>query len=240
VTPPVQWHHDCMAYRELPPPRELAAVVRCLWEREAEADEHVLVMPDGCVDVVARDGRAEIAGPDTGPVVVRLRRGDLIAGVRFRPGAADAALGVPADALRDCRVALEDLWGADGRIAGERAQGGAAALAAALARRLGDAPDPRVLCAAALLARAPATPVPAAAGAVGLGDRQLRRRVTAAVGYGPRTFARIARFRAAIALLERGEPLARAAAEAGYADQAHMTREIGALAGRTPAALTPR
>ena len=94
-----------------------------------------------------------------------------------------------------------------------------------------------MLAAARRLGRAPATPVPVLAGALGLGERQLRRRFAAAVGYGPKTFARVERFRAALALVRAGEPLARAAAEAGYADQAHMTREIAALAGRTPALL---
>jgi transcriptional regulator GlxA family with amidase domain len=79
--------------------------------------------------------------------------------------------------------------------------------------------------------------VPAVARAVGLGERQLRRAFTSGVGYGPRTFARVMRFRRALALLERGDAPARAAADAGYADQAHMTRELGALAGRTPGAL---
>jgi AraC-like DNA-binding protein len=83
----------------------------------------------------------------------------------------------------------------------------------------------------------PATPVPALAAAVGLGERQLRRRFDAAVGYGPKMLARVARFRRALALVRAGEPPAAAAYEAGYADQAHMTREMRALAGRTPAAL---
>ena len=226
-----------MAYRELPPPPGLAAVVRCLWVREAGAGEEVLVLPDGCVDVVVRDGRATVAGPDTGPVESVMPAGAVVAGVRFRPGAAEAVLGVPADALRDLRVPLEDLWGAAGRLVGERAGADPAALAAALARRLARGPDPRVVGAAFLLARTPDLPVPAVARAVGLGERQLRRAFTAGVGYGPRTFARVMRFRRALALLEGGEAPARAAADAGYADQPHMTRELGALAGRTPGAL---
>ena len=225
-----------MAYRELPPPPGLAAVVRCLWVREAGAGEEVLVLPDGCVDVVVRDGRATVAGPDTGPVESVMPASAVVAGVRFHPGAAEAVLGVPADVLRDLRVPLEDLWGAAGRLAGERAGTDPAALAAALARRLARGPDPRVVGAASLLARTSHLPVPAVADAVGLGERQLRRAFTAGVGYGPRTFARVMRFRRALELLERGEAPARAAADAGYADQPHMTRELGALAGRTPGA----
>src|SRR5687767_2539432 len=72
-----------MAYRELPPPPELAGVVRCLWVREAAVDDDVLVTPDGCVDVVVRDGRATVAGPDTAPVSVLVPAGTVSVGARF-------------------------------------------------------------------------------------------------------------------------------------------------------------
>jgi AraC-like DNA-binding protein len=225
-------------YRELPPPPDLAHVVRCLWARSGTGHP-ALVLPDGCLDVIVRDGRALVAGPDTAPVAIAVAPGELVAGVRLRPGAGGAALGVPADELRDRRVALEDLWGAAGRRAGERAASDPLALVDALRDRLAAAaPDPRVLAAARRLGRAPATPVPALGAAVGLGERQLRRRFGAAVGSGPKTLARIARFRRALALMRAGEPPAAAAFAAGYADQAHMTREMRAFAGTTPAALT--
>ena len=220
-----------MPYRELAPPPDLAHVVRCLWVRTGTGAPS-LVLPDGCLDVIVRDGAGAVAGPDTRPVETTVPQGATIAGVRFHPGAAAAALGVPADELRDQRVPLDALWRRDEADAVAEAAGDPWVLAAALRRRLrAAAPDPRVLAAARRLGRAPATPVPVLAGALGLGERQLRRRFAAAVGYGPKTFARVERFRAALALVRAGEPLARAAAEAGYADQAHMTREIAALAG---------
>jgi AraC-like DNA-binding protein len=82
---------------------------------------------------------------------------------------------------------------------------------------------------------------------VGLSLRQLRRRCHAAVGYGPKTLQRILRFRRFVARIDAvhavppagqdAGDLAAIAAEAGYADQAHLTRECGQLAGLTPAAL---
>jgi AraC-like DNA-binding protein len=226
-----------MAYRELAAPPELAHLLRCVWVRTGTAEE-ALVLPDGCLDVVVRDGRAVVAGADTGPVPVWLARGEVVTGVRFAPGIAGAALGVPADELRDRRVALEELWGRAGREVGERAGDDPVALARALAPRLAPAaPDPRVRAAVLRLVRAPDTTVPTLAAAVELGERQLRRAFGAAIGYGPKTFARVVRFRVALALVRAGEPLARAALAAGYADQAHMTRELAALAGRTPGAL---
>ncbi len=70
-----------------------------------------------------------------------------------------------------------------------------------------------------------------------LGDRQLRRRFTAAVGIGPKRFARIARFRWLLAELERPDRprWADLAAAAGYTDQAHLIREFAELSGETPA-----
>ena len=69
--------------------------------------------------------------------------------------------------------------------------------------------------------------LPEAGRVVGLGERQLRRRFERAVGYGPATLVRIQRFQHFLALAERqpGAALSRLAAEAGYADQAHLTRE---------------
>ena len=81
--------------------------------------------------------------------------------------------------------------------------------------------------------------LPEAGRVVGLGERQLRRRFERAVGYGPATLVRIQRFQHFLALAEQqpGAALSRLAAEAGYADQAHLTRECGRLSGLAPAAL---
>jgi AraC-like DNA-binding protein len=226
-----------VAYREFRPPPDLAHIVRCVWVREGTG-EAALVLPDGCLDILVRDGRALVAGPDTGPVAAPLAPGQRVTGVRLWPGAGGAALGVPAAELRDRRVPLDDLWGHAARAIGERAGDDPVALVDGLRARLSAAaPDPRVVAAAQRLARSPATPVPALAAAVGLGERQLRRRFQDAVGYGPKTFARVARFRFALALLHAGEPPAGVAAAAGFADQAHLTRELGALAGCTPGAV---
>jgi AraC-like DNA-binding protein len=101
------------------------------------------------------------------------------------------------------------------------------------------APDPAVARAAALL-RDPAARTEAVAADVGLSERQFRRRCQAAAGYGPKTLQRVLRFQRFVRMLDASaEPpdLASAAARAGYADQAHLTRECSALSGLTPAAL---
>ena len=63
----------------------------------------------------------------------------------------------------------------------------------------------------------------------------------AAVGYGPVLLRRVLRFRRVVSRIDAGgalDDLAGLAAEAGYADQAHLTRESSDLAGLPPAALT--
>ena len=101
------------------------------------------------------------------------------------------------------------------------------------------APDPTVTWAARLL-RDPAARAEDVAAEVGLSLRQLRRRCQAVVGYGPKTLQRVLRFRGFVSRVDARPPildLAALAAEAGYADQAHLTRECGRLSGLTPAAL---
>jgi methylphosphotriester-DNA--protein-cysteine methyltransferase len=67
--------------------------------------------------------------------------------------------------------------------------------------------------------------------------RQLQRSVLAEVGLAPKSFQRVARFQRFLRSAERGVALGRAAVEAGYADQAHLTREVRRLSGLTPSRL---
>ena len=73
-----------------------------------------------------------------------------------------------------------------------------------------------------------------------MSERHFRRLFRDAVGLGPKTFARLARFRramsAAAASASTSTPWARLAAEVGYYDQAHLIAECRAIAGATPAA----
>jgi AraC-like DNA-binding protein len=198
------------------------------------------VLPDACMDLIWSGGRLLVAGPDTrAHTSAPVAEGAAVGGVRFPPGAAPVLLGVPADALRDQRPELADLWGS--RAArpwvDAAAEGGIVALerraAALLAERGGLAPD----------ARAVARLVGAGLGAADVADRlgvtprTLHRRSVAAFGYGPRTLARVLRLQRVLPLLDAGLPLAQVAHRAGYADQPHLSRDLRGLTGRSPAAL---
>ncbi|WP_174531163.1 helix-turn-helix domain-containing protein, partial [Micromonospora maritima] len=63
------------------------------------------------------------------------------------------------------------------------------------------------------------------------------RRSLALFGYGPKTLARILRMRRALDLAHAGAPLAEVAARTGYADQAHLTRDVREFAGMPPTRL---
>jgi AraC-like DNA-binding protein len=233
-------------YQEFASQPGLAGVVRAEWERGAlRADGEILVLPDGCVDLVWRsDGVLFVAGPDLGPVVHPHPLDTGFVGFRLQPGAAASVLGVAADELRDHRVPLADLWGhAAGELAEQLAGAGSdrerrALLARVLHERIAAHHlDEAVLAAARTLERGPDR-VTDVAERVGLSDRSLHRRFVRQVGYGPKTFARVMRLRRFLALGEEaGGGLATLAAEAGYADQAHLTRECRRLTGRTPAEL---
>lgn len=95
-------------YSESPPPDSLRRLVRCRWESVEPGPKRIV--PDGCVDLVAGAGQVFVAGPDTTAWTSAFPPGTRLRGLRFRPGAAAAMLGVGADELRDSRVSLTDLW----------------------------------------------------------------------------------------------------------------------------------
>jgi len=197
------------------------------------------VLPDGCIDVVWTEGRAtQVVGANTTAFLVALPAGMRVAGARLRPGAAPALLGVDAEAVRDERVPVAVMLGDRGaRLAAALDEGpdpvaGLRAGLLAWAARAAP-PDPLVRAAVARLAR-PDALVGRLAGELGVSERQLRRRVVAAVGYGPKRLARVLRLGRALTAARAGDELAHAAIEAGYADQAHFANECRALAGVPP------
>jgi AraC-like DNA-binding protein len=227
------------AYEERPAP-EAAAWSPCLWVRQATAAATVTVVPDACTDLLWRAGRLEVAGPDTAPRTVPLAAGEVIAGVRLRPGAARVLLGpVPATEIRDTQPDLADLWHrpalADRAAAQTDPWRIAALLADALTARA-NAPDPVALAVAAALDRPHPPRIPVLAWDLGFSERQLRRRVEQAAGYGPKTLEQILRFHRAMAAAGEDPDWARVAAETGYADQAHLSRQVRRWSGRPPTA----
>ncbi|ELS57539.1 helix-turn-helix transcriptional regulator [Streptomyces viridochromogenes] len=192
------------------------------------------VLPDGCMDLLWNEVRLLVAGPDTRAYVTEGESGTWV-GVRFFPGTAPGFLGVPAHEVLDRRVDLADLWPASdvrrlcGRIGS--AADPVTALEDVALERAADAESPDPLLRRVVTALDAGRPVAATADELGLGVRQLHRRCRTAFGYGPKTLARILRLQRALGLARRGVPFADTAARAGYADQAHLAREVRELAG---------
>ncbi|MFF2501800.1 helix-turn-helix domain-containing protein [Streptomyces sp. NPDC058067] len=191
------------------------------------------VLPDGCMDLLWTEGRLFVAGPDTHGHRSDTAGATRFAGIRFFPGTAPAVLGVPAHELRDRRVDLADLWPPDRvRRLTERvdaARDPAAALETVALEQGAAPPDPVVAHIVASLGAG--RTVAETAESAGLGARRLHRRSLAVFGYGPKTLARVLRLQRALALARAGVPLAETAARAGFADQAHLARDVRELAG---------
>ncbi|MEW6707779.1 MAG: helix-turn-helix domain-containing protein [Pseudomonadota bacterium] len=92
-----------------------------------------------------------------------------------------------------------------------------------------------------LVWRLPHMRVQELAAQLGWGLRRIERRFADTFGVSPRMLIRLARLQLALVQMQRREPLplARVALIAGFADQAHLAREVKALAGFTPSRLAP-
>lgn len=219
----------------------------CLWRLDPDgAPSERRILPDGCIDLIhaRQHGVADKlfwVGAMPTAEVVHVDASAALVGIRFRPGAAPAFLGMPADELTGQRVDAADLWPEaielDDALATARSTDAVGrALLSALLERL---PRARALDGAMMRWAAQALQGPPDAPNAPpreLGARQMRRRFKAAVGIGPKHFARIARLHW---VLQRASPPVRwadLAQAAGYHDQAHLIREFVGLTGTTPAA----
>jgi AraC-like DNA-binding protein len=203
-------------YAERPAPAGLA----CLWTRTVAEPTVQRVVPDGCTDLMwmPATGALFVAGPDTHAQLAAVAPGTLY-GVRLPPGAFPSVFGVPAHAVRDLRVPLSEL------VPSARLTSFSSMVAFCASRVV---VDPVLAGTASLLRTAD---VATAAWEIGLSSRQLRRRCLDAFGYPPKVLQRVLRFDAAMRLAWDGVPFAAVATEAGYADQAHLAREVRSLAG---------
>ena len=240
-------------YREFAPVAILRPHFRCVWSNDLTLDpgSRLVVVPDGCVDLTWVDGRLLVAGPDVSAAISTFAYPTAVIGIRFRPGAASAWLGLPLSEIVGQRIDLGVFWG-------QRA--------AEISRRIGDAPtsDAKMqVLQAALCPIAADLDLPGSqmefvfdalkAGRAGSGmaailerldvsNRSLRRHCHEAFGYGPKTLDRILRFQRFLDLAKSQESrgLADLAFAAGYSDQAHLTREVRRLTGFTASALALR
>lgn len=229
------------------------SLIDAVWETRApsaDAGGAVRVIPDGCVDLLWHEGSLRIAGPDRRAYLAPFSAGAVSCGVRFRPGAARAMFGVPGEALAGGSQPAAGVLDADEAVRLDAALVAAAPGArTALLRRwagarlaTGVARDPAVAAVADALAADPTLRVSVLADRVGYSERQLRRRVQAEVGYGPKLLARVLRLQRVLGLARADASLSLAdlAYAGGFVDQAHLSHESADLGGTTAAVLLSR
>jgi AraC-like DNA-binding protein len=236
-------------YREFLPPLALRDHVLCLWTQSIPHSDSVYahrVLPDACVDLVFFQGQPPaVIGPWTESFIAKLTPGTRITGVRFHPGKAGAMLGLPASELINQQADVHDLWSAAARepfagvdeLCSFRAS--RLALEAALLRHMRNVarPDSTVTAGIRWLAQCPGARIEELSSFAGISARQMQRRFSAAVGYGPKMFQSVLRFQRLLYFATNAgsdQSLADLAARAGYADQSHMTREVQRFSGKSP------
>lgn len=234
------------AYDERLPLPDLAARVRTVWvQRTGPRPVLQRNLPTGGVELQCPIGATpRLVGPLTRATVEILPPGLTIVGARFWPGAASPLLGVPADELVDQLVPFDDVWDQASDLSARLADapGPNAALQLLqrdLLRRQARRPPPNSLVAEAVRRLMPWRPtgIGLLTEDLAISESQLRRRFLAEVGIGPKTLQRTLRFQGYLALAQatkHSSLVADLAAEVGYADQAHLSRECVRLTGLTP------
>lgn len=221
------------AARERLLPNGLLEMAVCL------GDPHRLVVGRGSETL-----RACLTGLQTSAVVIGHPDWHRVLGLRLRPAGAYALLSRPMSEVSGYTVDLPDLLGSAARELTDRCHAAdsvetcfarAAAWVCDRVRRARTV-DPAV---AWIMARVEESggrvPIAELRDHSGLSKTRLGALFREQVGVLPKAYARIVRFRRALALLD-AEPssLAEAALDAGYYDQSHMTTEFRELGGLTP------
>jgi len=235
-------------YREFPPAPDLRAFVACTWVRFIRLNPGAncdLVLPDGCADIIVCDDRPPmVAAPDAITRRVQLRDGSMLTGIRLRPGAWRAVFGCPAFQFVNGALLLSEIAPGARQLhqavlqadnLADRIAALEAWVRAALIRA--KSADHTIIAACRMLSGDPVVTISAVAESVDWNARTMHRRFLAACGYGPKHFQKIMRIQAVLRTAKAipSAGLAELALSAGFADQAHMTRDFRAIADLTPA-----
>ncbi|WP_239009749.1 helix-turn-helix domain-containing protein [Delftia lacustris] len=231
------------------PPPALQPHFQCLWSSTVAPDYAggFLVVPDGCVDIVCKGGQLLAVGPDRVAARPALVPGSEVWGRASAPVRPAPGWACPWTRSWGRRWNWAICWGRARewvhRINDAQPGAGQAVFIHGLVQMGRDAPEPdrqamQLFGVAAAAGRDESGVLAAMRAQLSMSERSLRRLCHAQFGYGPKTLERVLRFQRLLALArsDRQAGLAALAAEAGYADQAHLSREVRALCGITPRA----
>lgn len=253
-------------YTQWAPPIEMADAVDAFWQFWVPRKPHDVphprqhrVLPDGCTDLIfgfqhapgpvwLAAPRLAVVGPMKRFILVDLEPGGVSLGVRLRPGWAQALLGVSPRELCGLNVSAQDCSPTLTQLQRRMEDCASPAQAMALLQRtiarrwasFRSMAKPRAVQALGhLQASSGQVRMAALARELGVSERTLHRDILDEAGVPPKLLARVLRFQRAVSLLRsrEGTDLCDIALECGYADQAHLSRDVRELAGVSPTAL---
>jgi AraC-like DNA-binding protein len=189
--------------------------------------------------------RVCVVGPVTQSRILRVGRSVRAVGAILPPVLTPCAFGVPASALVDRIVPLQDLWPRDeverlfDTLSRLEIRPALSTLKDVLMARIGhrQSLEPVGTMAPQLITRqAGRVSIDRIARSHGLSRQQFARRFCAAAGLPPKLFARITRFQTLVHTLLSTDvsQWASVSPAVGFYDQAHMINEFGAFAGSPP------
>lgn len=222
------------------PSPELAPFVDHFWAVDWDYDEpyRQVIAPLPRVHLTFRDDEPpQVSGVATAHVVKELHGVGRVVGVAFRPGGFRPFLGSSVSALTDRTVPARDVPGLPPHPTGRTVADVERWLQTAVPE-----PDPTARWVAEVVADVAADPaltrVDALAARCGTSVRGLQRVFAEYVGVGPKWVIRRYRLREVTERMAEGPVApgtwADVAAELGYADQAHLTRDFRAIFGEPP------
>lgn len=202
------------------------------------------IVPFPHVHVTVRPGEApDVRGVSTHPVVRVLEGAGRVAGAAFRPGVLRGVLGRPVDEITDRTVPSTDVPGLPGLPDTADVAGLERWLRTVLPA---EGPSPAGREAAAAVARVASdrsiVRVDQLARTAGTSVRRLQRLFAEHVGVGPKWVIRRYRLHEVTERLAAGDAIdwAGLAADLGFADQAHLSRDVADLVGEPPTAYARR
>lgn len=220
-----------MHYREFAPAPDLASVVETMWTVTGSPGDRIRVLADACTDLIALDDGARSVlfnGPMTMAESSQLHF-PVTTGLRFRPG----VLACVVPDLRLDAMLNADLEVPNPRPGTDQADGLTGYVRFLMEQgRIRTHPDVDGV----LAAMADGTGALAAAYRMATAsERTIQRLFQVYVGMSPRQTAKVLRQNHVGRALRSGVgSIAELASAHGYADQAHLTRHFGELAGIPP------
>lgn len=235
-------------FTRLPPSPDLSPYLHhywvVTWQTLAEPYEQRIVSHPTVNMTITRDFH-RIAGVIRGGFSYTMKDSGRVIGVRFRPGGFRPLYRAPVSELTGRFVEIPDLYGEAGttlvdQVLGEPDHKLAIAAIETFLRTLGPRPDPLAEEAAELVELAESTVTITRADDLaarsGRSLRSLQRLFRDYVGISPKWVIRRFRLHEAAERIQQGLDLATLAAELGYTDQAHLTRDFTGAVGMAPAA----